>query len=100
MMAFDELPGLIVSLDGRSVGETWYSASDRKRSAANITDACQHGNPWGDRQPIIFYNRRPREEDPGAFRTCGIDLFQDYRAVQVSGFKPALTVYIPNRSDQ
>jgi hypothetical protein len=97
MMAFDELPGLIAFLDGRSVGETWYSASDRKRSAANITDACHRGNPWGKRQPIIFYNRRPGTEDLAALHSCDIDLFQDYRAVQVRGFKPPLTIYIPER---
>jgi len=96
MMAFDELPGLIASLDGRSVGETWYSATDRTRSVANITDACAHGNPWGSRQPIIFYNRRPAADELTALRTCRIDLSHDYHPVPVGGFEPALTIYIPD----
>jgi len=96
MMAFDELPGVIVSLDGRSVGESWYSASDRERSAANITDACAHGNPWGSRQPVIFYKRPPALDELTALRACHIDLSRDYHPVSVSGFEPTLTIYLPD----
>ena len=39
MMAFDELPGLILALDGRPVGEAWFSALDDARTAAGIDAA-------------------------------------------------------------
>ena len=95
MVAYDELPGLVFALGGRSVGEAWYSRLDRERSAANLRDACRHGNPWGDRQPIVLYNRRPAAVDVDALAACGIDLRADYRHIDVEGFGTSLSIYLP-----
>ena len=40
VMAFDEMPGLVLLLDARTPGEAWYSATDRDRTAAGIRSSC------------------------------------------------------------
>lgn len=94
MMAFDELPGVILALDGRSVGEAWYSATDRPRSAANIEDACAHGNPWGTAQPVLVADRPLGSTEAEALAHCDLNLDTDFHQVGVAGF-PGLSVYLP-----
>lgn len=95
MMAFDELSGLVLMLDAHSVGEAWYSASDHPRSAAGIESACAHGNPWGDRQPVLLFDREPTPVDTAALARCGLSLTDDFERVAVPGYDPALDVYLP-----
>ncbi len=55
ILAFNEAAGLVFALDGRSVGESWYSGSDQVRTAEGIRDACPEGvAPWGDRLPLVL----------------------------------------------
>lgn len=70
IMAFDELPGLVLLLDGRSVGEAWYSASDRRRTAAGIATACR-GVSRGD--ALLLVARPLTDEVVQSLTRCGWD---------------------------
>jgi hypothetical protein len=94
VMAFDEMAGVVVLLDGRSVGEAWYSRIDQGRSAAGIRSVCTHPRPWGDVLPIVIYDRAPGAVDQDALRACGLSLTRDYRLVRIDQGDP-LRVYVP-----
>jgi hypothetical protein len=82
MMAFDAFPGVILALDGRSVGEAWYSNIDNERSAAGIRASCPDGKgPWGSRLPVLMFNRAVTPTEISALRDCGLDFTRDYRQV-------------------
>jgi hypothetical protein len=91
MMGFDQMSGVIFALDGRFVGEAWYSASGKKRAAAGIRAACPDGKgPWGTRTPILFFNRVISRTEIGALKACGLKFARDYRQLgdptQTMGF--------------
>lgn len=95
MMAFDESPGIIFALDGRSVGEAWYSSTDRSRTAAGIRAACPDGRgPWGPRPPILFFNRPVSAVEIIALKACGLDFARDYRQVDNPTNTMGFTIYI------
>ena len=76
------MSGIVFALDGRSVGEPWYSLSDQDRTAAGIAAACTDGPPrW--RQPIIISRRILSQRILDAMATCGIHL-DDYHRLPVS----------------
>ena len=83
-MAFDEMAGLVLLLDGRSVGEAWYSHIDPARTAAGIRSVCTRPRPWGDTTaggPL-----RPGARAPSTRRPCapaGSRLARDYRLVTI-----------------
>lgn len=80
MMGFDGLAGIIFALDGRSVGEAWYSGTGRARTAAGIRAACPGGKgPWGARPPILLFNRAISPTEIGALKACGLTIARDYR---------------------
>lgn len=82
ILAFDEMSGIVFALDGRSVGEPWYSLSDQNRTAAGIAATCSDGPPrW--RQPVIINRRILSQGILDAMATCGIHL-DDYRQLPVS----------------
>jgi hypothetical protein len=96
VMAFDEMPGIVLLLNGRSVGEGWYSAIDPARSAAGIKAECAGGHPfWGDRIPILIFNRPPTQIENGALAACGLSLSADYRQLPRLDRSPYLQVYVP-----
>ncbi len=95
VMAFDEMAGVLVLLDGRSVGEAWYSRIDTNRSAAGIRSVCTRARPWGAALPIVIYDRSPGTADQAALRGCGLSLVRDYRLVPVDRGQPHLRVYVP-----
>jgi hypothetical protein len=100
VMAFDEMPGIVFLLDGRSVGEGWYSAIDPARSAAGIRAECAGGHPfWGDRIPIVIFNRTPTQVETGALAACGLSLSVDYRQLPKLDRSPNLQVYVPAQED-
>jgi hypothetical protein len=100
VMAFDEMPGIVLLLNGRSVGEAWYSAIDPARSATGIRAECADGQPfWGDRIPIIIFNRPPTQVEIGALAACGLSLTVDYRQLPRLDRSPALQVYVPAHED-
>ena len=96
MMAFDQLPGIVLLLGGRPVGEAWYSAIDLPRTAAGIRSQCQAGHGWwGSRDPVLLYNRPPRATDIAALNYCGLNLNTDYRTLAPSSATMGLRIYLP-----
>ena len=96
IMAFDEMSGVVFLLGGRSVGEAWYSEIDHQRSAAGIRAECADGHPlWGNRTPVVIFNRAPTAVDAGALQACGLDLMVDYRLLPPLAEAPTLRVYVP-----
>jgi hypothetical protein len=81
MMGFIGRPGVIFALDGRSVGEAWYSDRAPQRTVAGIRAACPDGKgPWGSRPPILLISPiTSGTETAAALRACGLDLARDYR---------------------
>ncbi len=97
-MAFDELPGLVLAMDGRPVGEAWYSQIDPGRTAANIKAECANGNrPWGARPPILIFNRQVTANELGALESCGLNFEKDYRLLAPAETTLGLGVYVPTR---
>ena len=83
MMGFDGFPGLIFALDGRSVGEAWYSARARSRTAVGIRATCPDGKgPWGSRPPILLFSRAVSGTEIGALKACGLEFTRDYRQLE------------------
>ena len=81
VLPFDELPGLVLLLDGRPVGEAWYSASDHIRTRAGIRASCDVVAK--SNAVVVVFAREPQEGDRDALRTCGVVLTDDPRAVPV-----------------
>jgi len=98
VMAFDERAGLVLLLDGRSVGEAWYSRLAPDRSAAGIEDACKDGPPWGDQPPVLIFDRPVLRSDRQALASCELDLDADFTVTLVDEFEPALSIYLPRGS--
>jgi hypothetical protein len=82
-MAFDQMPGVVLVLDGRPVGEAWYSKIDRARTSHGIRVECAK-NPrwWGSRQPILVFSRPVRGTEVSALKACGLDFRTDYRQLK------------------
>jgi hypothetical protein len=96
MMAFDEMAGLVLLLDGRPVGEAWYSATDLPRSAAGIIATCAEPDWWGEeRGPLVLIRRAAAESDIEAIRACGYDFPADFTSLAVPGGPPGVGVYVP-----
>jgi hypothetical protein len=98
MMAFDGLAGVVLALDGRPVGEAWYpGGAYSSRAAAGIHRACEGGHPWwGDRKPVVIFNRRVTPVERRVLRFCGLSLKNDYRVVQAPGIRGVdLTIHVP-----
>ncbi len=99
VMAFDEMAGVVLLLDGRSVGEAWYSRIDHGANAAGIRSVCTRPRPWGDTLPVVVYDRSPSTVDQDALRACGLSLTRDYRLVTVDDGGP-LQVYVPTGAEE
>jgi hypothetical protein len=98
IMAFDEMPGIVLLLGGRPVGEAWYSAIDDARTAAGIRSQCHGGHGWwGSRDPVLLYNRPPRATDIAALDYCGLNLNTDYRMIAPSSATMGLRIYLPQQ---
>jgi hypothetical protein len=100
VMAFDEMAGIVLLLDGRSVGEAWYSRIDQGRTAAGIRSVCTRERPWGDTLPVVVYDRAPSGVDQDALRACGVSLSRDYTLVPVDQGEPHLRVYVPKDGER
>jgi hypothetical protein len=95
IMGFDEMAGVVLLLDGRSVGEAWYSASDRQRTAAGIAAACRNGPWWGSQKPLLLFRRPVSAVDRDALRSCGLDLETGYTLLAPAHETMDLSVYVP-----
>jgi hypothetical protein len=95
MMGFDGMAGVLFALDGRSVGEAWYSGRGRQRTAAGIRAECTDGKgPWGARTPILFFNRRISAIEVGALKACGLEFARDYRQLGTSSQTAGYRIYV------
>jgi hypothetical protein len=92
IIGFDKMAGVVFLLDGRSVGELWYASNDRARSAAGITAACTGDPWWGDRPPILIFNRPVDPADRAVLDGCGFRIGDTYRLLPGTA---GLTVYVP-----
>lgn len=100
VMAFDELAGLVLILDGRSVGEAWYSSSDQTRTAQGIKNYCEsHRDPWSSGRPIIVLNRAITSLDTDALRHCGLSFYSDFTMVPVPRGPEDVTLYLPRQGE-
>jgi hypothetical protein len=102
MMAFDGLPGLVLMLGGRPVGEAWYAGGAPERTSAAILRTCEDGHPWWrGRKPVVMFSRIVTDRDRQTLEACGLSLTDDYRAFTVlvnSVFydrRLPLRVYVP-----
>jgi hypothetical protein len=98
MMGFDGLAGVVLMLDGRPVGEPWYpGGAYSNRSAAGIRRACASGHPWwGDRKPLVLFNRPEGRQERRALRFCDLSLRYDYRVLHSPGIRGGdLEIYVP-----
>lgn len=94
VVAFDHMPGVVLLLGGRSVGEAWYDSVNFERTAAGIRAECRNGWPH-DRPPVVIYSRAPTPVDTAALAACGFSLESGFRRVEVTAGDPDLTVYVP-----
>lgn len=96
IMAFDEMAGIVLLLDGRPVGEAWYSRTDPARTAAGIRAVCEGGKAWwGSQEPLLIFRRPVGEVDRDAIQSCGLDIDSDYRRLAPPEQTMGLTVYVP-----
>jgi hypothetical protein len=92
VFAFDEMPGLVLALNGTSVGEPWYSAIDQTRTAAGIRSACARG-PIAAAHAVVLFSRAPRAVDEGALASCGLVLHGRGADVPLFGVDGRVSVY-------
>lgn len=96
IMAFDEMPGVVLLLDGRPVGEAWYSAIDHARSAAGIREECRDGPGWwGQRRPLLLFRRPVTQTEVDALHACGLSFAGDYRLIAPEKQTMGIQVYVP-----
>jgi hypothetical protein len=92
VFAFDEMPGLVLALNGTSVGEPWYSAIDQTRTAAGIRSECAK-QPIAAAHAVVLFSRDPRPVDEGALASCGLALHGDGTEVPLFGEHGRVSVY-------
>ena len=93
VLAFDELAGLVLGVDGSSVGEPWYSASDRGRTAAGIASECADTGPIPPSSATIMFDRPPAPSDLHALASCGLGLGSAISTVPLYGTSDRVSVY-------
>lgn len=94
MMPFDGMAGLVYLLDGRPVGEAWYSAKDTIRSTTGVVRTCAADRWWGGRRPIVLFSRPVTALERSALRHCGIHLAR-YEQITGVGPIPGVVIYVP-----
>jgi len=96
IMAFDQIAGLVLLLDGRPVGEAWTGAADPWRTADSMQAECLGPNRWwGDRAPLLLFNRPVTDIERDTLHICGYDLQTDYRLLAPKDQLDGLEVYVP-----
>ncbi|KRA29936.1 hypothetical protein ASD81_19760 [Nocardioides sp. Root614] len=94
MMAFDAMSGLVFLLDGRPVGEAWYAPSDTARSTAGVIRTCDDDRWWGQREPIVLFNRPVTKLERKTLRHCGIRLAHYVQLTEHIGDQ-TVVIYLP-----
>ncbi len=94
-LAYDEMAGVVLLLDGRPVGQAWSSTHDPSRSSAVLRAYCvAHDNSWPHGRPILLFNRSIDDRDLAALDACGLSFAADYRQLDVTGAN-GITAYLP-----
>lgn len=97
VLGLDKMAGIVLILDGRTVGEVWYAPEDPVRTRAGIAAACVDGPPWpADRAPVLVLNRPPRPADARLLQPCGLKLSRDYRRLAPASQTGGFTVLVPH----
>jgi hypothetical protein len=97
VFGLDKMAGILLLLDGRTVGEVWYAPEDPARTRAGIAAACAGGPPWpADRAPVMVLNRPLKPADARLLEPCGLDLDRDYRPLAPAAETGGFTVLVPN----
>lgn len=100
MMAFDGMAGIVLLLDGRPVGEAWYSGTAPERSAAGIRRACDGSPWWGERTPLVLFSRPVTRLERGALRACGLSLRRDFRELFAEVDGRELEIFVPHTAEE
>jgi len=96
VLGFDKMAGVVLLLDGRTLGEGWYAPENPSRTRAGIAAECADGPPWTpDRAPVLVFNRPVRAADMDLLTPCGLDLARDYRPLAPPARTANLTVLVP-----
>jgi hypothetical protein len=96
VLAFDEMAGYVLALNGRSVGEAWYSAIDHHRTIVGIRGACADADPFAVRRPVVLFDRPPERAEVTALGNCGVDLDFGYEVTSIEyGAGRSVMVYRP-----
>ncbi|MFI5497050.1 hypothetical protein [Actinoplanes sp. NPDC051859] len=102
MMAFDTMPGVVLVLGGRPLGEAWYAPADPARTSAGILADCRVHGPWhaptarpGRQAPILLFDRPVTSDKKDLFRACGLDFDTGYRLLAPKEQTMRLEVYVP-----
>lgn len=96
VMAFDQIAGLVLLLDGRPVGEAWTGVGDPVRTAASMRRECLGPHRWwGDRAPVLLFNRPVTDTERETLRICGYDFATDYRLLAPKEQLNGIEVYVP-----
>lgn len=96
VIAFDKMPGIVLLLDGRPVGEAWTTARDPARMVAAARAACQHRSRWwGPRLPIVLFNRPATALDTRVLESCGLHLATEYAPLPDAWRTTGIAVYVP-----
>ncbi|GAB1690043.1 hypothetical protein [Krasilnikovia sp. M28-CT-15] len=95
VIALNKMAGIVLLLDGRTVGEGWYSPADPARTRAGIAAECAGGPPWqAGRAPILVLNRPVRAADNSLIQPCGLDL-RAYRQLAPQAATGGFIVLVP-----
>jgi hypothetical protein len=95
-MAFDMIAGLVLVIDGRPVGAAWVSPYDQVHAAASMRTDCQRPErSWGQRAPIVLFNRPVTAIEVETLRACGYDFETDYRLLAPPDQTLGVEVYVP-----
>ena len=97
IIAYDEIAGLAYVLDGRPVGEAWNGAATPFRTADSVRADCRGADPWwGERAPILIFNRPVTDVEIATLRDCGYDFATTYRLLAPPEQMHGLVVYVPD----
>jgi hypothetical protein len=98
IMGFDQIAGVVLLLDGRPLGEAWVWAYDPVRAATSMRAECLGPDRWwGDRAPILLFNRPMTDIERETLSICGYDFDTEYRLLAPPERTAGLEVYVPIR---
>lgn len=95
MVAYGALADAVVLLNGRPVGNAWFTFFDEGLQTADLKSACAGGHPWGRRLPLVLADRTLTDDEHAGLSACDLDLSRDYRRVDLADLGADYWVYVP-----